>query len=175
MLASFCGYECVLFLQGSPVEHPFLCVSGLIFSLLLTALLVSRMDVVESYTLETFEKRWIQNRKKQKGLAYHDRPGCYVILGYRFRRLLPFHFGYRSAYAGQSMHVYRRVHNHLNRKGNGDVYADVRDGLRIEIEIYPCSPAELNRLERKLIRKYHAEDYYNRTAGGGTKRGIFRS
>ena len=72
------------------------------------------------------------------------------------------------------MEVYRRVHNHLSRKGNGDVYADAREGKYIEIEIYPCAPAKLNDLERKLIRKYHAESYYNRTSGGGMKRGLFR-
>lgn len=134
---------------------------------------LSRFDLCERYTMKQFEANWIKDRAKQKGFHYHDKPGCYVILIYRFHNLLPFAAGRTGVYVGQSLEVYRRIHSHLNRKGNGDVYADARQGRYIEIEVYPCRPQKLNAMERKLIRKYHAESSYNRTSGGGTKRGLF--
>ncbi|MBO7703937.1 MAG: GIY-YIG nuclease family protein [Solobacterium sp.] len=159
---------CSSMLRKEPVPYPWVWIIGLIAALLYTSLKLSGMNVSERYTMKEFESRWIEDRAKQKGLLYRDKPGCYVILIYGPLSLKP-----SGVYAGQSLEVYRRVHNHLNRKGNGDVYADARDGKRIVIEVYPCPPSGLNDLERKLIRKYHAEAYYNRTAGGGAKRSFF--
>ena len=174
LLVLFCGFKCAEIFQGRSVPLSGVWIFGLALSLFLLILSVSGMDLCESYTAERFEEMWIKDRKKEKGLFYRDKPGCYAILIYRFGRILPFQAGYENVYVGQSLEVYRRVHNHLNRKGNGDVYADLRDGKHIEIEIYPCKEKELNDLERRLIRKYHAMSSYNRTAGGGTKRGLFR-
>ena len=163
---------CFRMTAHASVTMPAVWILGLILSLIYFIWIISRWNLCEHYTMKRFEDSWIQDRSRQKGLYYHDRPGCYVILSYRFPHILPFTFTFSNVYVGQSMEVYRRVHSHLNRKGNGDVYADVRDGKHIEIEIYPCRPSHLNDLERKLIRKYHAEEYYNRTAGGAKKRGF---
>jgi hypothetical protein len=152
---------------------PALAVIAGIVLLAVIVMALGRWNACERYTQKQFEAGWITDRAKGKGLCYRDRPGCYVILAYRFRPVLPFAMGYDSVYAGQSMTVYHRVHSHLNRKGNGDIYADRREGKWIEIEVYPCTPRQLNDLERKLIRRYHAENSYNRTAGGGMKRGFF--
>ena len=153
--------------------YSYVWIIGTILLLLLILNKVSHANFRESYTYKTFENKWIQNRNKEKGLKYRDKTGCYVIFIYRFPKLLPGNIGYKNVYVGQSLEVYKRVHNHLNRKGNGDVYADVRDGKSIYIDIYPCTPKKLNELEKKLIRKYKAEKYYNRTSGGATKRGFF--
>lgn len=168
-----CIFMCVRMAQGMPVSNPALWIGGLILFLIWIILRLSRMHLCERYSMRQFEGKWIEDRKTKKGLMYRDKPGCYAILIYRFPHLLPFTAGYSNVYVGQSLEVYHRVHNHLNRKGNGDVYADVRDGRHIEIEIYPCRKDKLNDLEIELIRKYDAEEYYNRTAGGGTKRGRF--
>ena len=166
--------HCIQMLEQRPVANPVLWVAGLILSLTYAVWKLSRLDLCERYTLKQFEANWIRDRQKQKGFHYCDKPGCYAILIYRFPHVLPGAAGYTNVYVGQSLEVYKRIHNHLNRKGNGDVYADVRDGKHIEIEVYPCKAARLNSLEKKLIRRYHAESYYNRTAGGGAKRGFLR-
>lgn len=166
-------FMCVKMAGHGAVRLPGVWIAGLLVFLLYLLLALSRMSRSERYTMKEFERKWIIDRAHQKGFLYHDKPGCYVIRIYRHKPLLPVAAGYMSVYVGQSMEVYRRVHNHLNRKGNGDVYADARDGSYIEIDIYPCSPAKLNKMEISLIRRYHAEDYYNRTAGGGTKRSRF--
>ncbi|MBR2677260.1 MAG: GIY-YIG nuclease family protein [Solobacterium sp.] len=165
---------CFQMTAHAPVTMPAVWILGLILSLLYLIWVISRWNLCERYTMKRFEACWIQDRSRQKGLYYHDRPGCYVILSYRLPHILPFTFTFSDVYVGQSMEVYRRVHSHLNRKGNGDVYADVRDGKHIEIEIYPCKPSRLNDLEKTLIRKYHAEEYYNRTVGGAKKRGFLK-
>jgi hypothetical protein len=156
--------------QGEAVEYLWLWIGGLILLLLTVLHDLSAVRPAAHYTAAEFERKWITDRNKEAGLAYRDGPGCYVILIYKHRRILPFDFGYESVYAGQSMTVLHRVHGHLNRKGNGDVYADLREGKWVEIDIYRCPPVKLNDLERKLIRRYHAEQYYNRTSGGGMKR-----
>ena len=176
MLGMFvvCSFQCAKRIDRQPVETPVLWIAGLILSLAYMVWKLSRFDLCERYTLKQFEANWIKDRSRQKGFHYHDKPGCYAILIYRFPHVLPFAAGYSNVYVGQSLEVYQRIHNHLNRKGNGDVYADVRDGRHIEIEVYPCKPSRLNAMEKKLIRRYHAEAYYNRTAGGGTRRGILK-
>lgn len=146
---------------------------GIVLLLVLLVKKISGSLFFEEYTVKKFEKHWIADRKKEKGLKYQDRPGCYVILIYRHPRLLPFALGYEEVYVGQSTNVYSRVHNHINRKGNGDVYADIKEGKSVIIDIYPCKARQLNTIEKKLIRKYHADRYYNRTAGGGKKRNLF--
>ncbi len=166
----FCTGMCIRMIGHAPVRYPVVWVIGLIVFLVFLVIRLSRMNACERYTMERFERQWIEDRKTRKGLMYRDKPGCYAILIYRFPKILPFTAGYSNVYVGQSLDVYHRVHNHLNRKGNGDVYADVRDGKHIELEIYPCRKEKLNELEIRLIRRYDAEAYYNRTAGGGTHR-----
>ena len=174
MLFLLAGMACVLvccrMVSGKPVEYPQIWIAGLILFLLWIVIQLSRMNACERYTMKKFEDRWIIDRNAKKGLMYQDKPGCYVILIYRHPRFLPITAGYTNVYVGQSLGVYHRIHNHLNRKGNGDVYADARDGKHIEIEVYPCRKEQMNDLEIRLIRKYDAEEYYNRTAGGGTRR-----
>ena len=173
ILSGFAGlsvFMCIRMINGLPTAVPWLWLCGLIGLLCVLIIKISQASACERYTMKRFEQQWIVDRRRKKGLIYRDRPGCYVILIYRLPRVLPFTAGYSNVYVGQSLGVYHRVHNHLNRKGNGDVYADVRDGKQIEIEVYPCRKEQLNDLEIRLIKKYDAEDYYNRTAGGGTRR-----
>ena len=168
-----CLFMCGRMINGDPVRMPGLWIGGLIVLLAWAVFRLSRMHLCERYSMKRFENLWIEDRKTKKGLIYRDKPGCYVILIYRFPPVLPGSAGYSNVYVGQSLEVYHRVHNHLNRKGNGDVYADVRDGKHIEIEVYPCRKDKLNEMEIQLIRKYDAEEYYNRTAGGAAKRRRF--
>ena len=122
---------------------------------------------------EDFLEQWIieehRDERTCSGYRYCDRPGCYVMEIYSGR--LAYTLGKRSeAYVGQSLHVCHRVHGHLSGKGNGDVYADARDGCVITIRFYPVGKKRLNDLEKKLIARYHATESYNRTVGGGKKR-----
>lgn len=124
-------------------------------------------------TSEEYLEQWIIEEHRDprtcSGYRYCDRPGCYVVEIYSGR--LTYSLGKRSeAYVGQSLHVCHRVHSHLSGKGNGDVYADARDGCVITIRFYPVRKKRLNDLERKLIARYHATESYNRTVGGGKKR-----
>lgn len=98
-----------------------------------------------------------------------DGSGCYVILTdpwYENGRLQ----GWAGVYVGQSVHMLRRVRNHLTGHGNGDVYADVREGRDVQVMLNPCPAERMNDLEKTLIRAYHATDSYNRTRGGGIRR-----
>ncbi len=166
-------FMCAAMVMRLPVRAPLGWVIGLIVFLLYGVYVIARIPRCQTFSAERFEALWRSDPAKRKGFFYRDHPGCYVILIYRHKPVLPFSFGYENVYAGQSLEVYRRVHNHLNRKGNGDVYADRREGKYIEIEIYPCRKEQLNELEIALIRRYRAESYYNRTAGGGKKRKRF--
>lgn len=95
-----------------------------------------------------------------------DQPGCYVIV----TSPSPDGKAYENVYVGQSLHVCSRVRNHLTGHGNGDVYADVRNGKPVFVKIVPCSAQQMNDLERDLIRAFNATSSYNSTAGGSRRR-----
>lgn len=75
-----------------------------------------------------------------------------------------------EVYVGQSLHICNRVRNHLNGKGNGDVYADVREGKPVFVHLERCEEAQMNDLERRLIDAFHATESYNSTRGGAQRR-----
>lgn len=77
---------------------------------------------------------------------------------------------YENVYVGQSLHVCSRVRNHLTGHGNGDVYADVRNGKPVFVKIVPCPAQQMNALEKKLIKAFNATSSYNNTAGGSRRR-----
>lgn len=121
-----------------------------------------------------FEKDWIaarrRGRKGMSGYKYEDGPGCYVILIFDHPVEDGNWTGYDDIYIGQSVNVCQRVHNHFNGKGNGDVYADVRNGKYAYVQFRRCEKSEMNNLEKSLIRAFGATDSYNKTRGGATKR-----
>ena len=121
-------------------------------------------------TAEEFEKdRLIKGFTGNYGSRYSDTSGCYIILIFD-RPVTDGDFErYRNGYIGQSINVISRVHNHLNGKGNGDVYADIKYGKYVYVKIITCPISELNSLEVKLIRAFDRNRLYNRSKGGGAK------
>ena len=100
------------------------------------------------------------------GYKTMDQPGCYVIV----TSPSPDGMAYENVYVGQSLHVCSRVRNHLTGHGNGDVYADVRNGKPVFVKIVPCAAQQMNALERNLIKAFNATSSYNSTAGGSKRR-----
>ena len=121
-----------------------------------------------------FEKDWIavggRGRKEMSGYKYEDGAGCYVILIFDHPVEDGNWTGYENVYIGQSVNVCQRVHNHFNGKGNGDVYADIRNGKYVYVQFKRCEKAEMNNLEKSLIQAFDATDSYNKTRGGATQR-----
>ena len=100
----------------------------------------------------TFLKNWKTTKSGNKvtgGYKTMDQPGCYVIV----TSPLPDGTAFENVYVGQSLHVCSRVRNHLTGHGNGDVYADVRNGKPVFVKIAPCSPQQMNALEKSLIKR----------------------
>lgn len=119
-----------------------------------------------------FEKNWIaaENGETGSGLKYRDGPGCYVITIFNHPVTDGNYRNYENIYIGQSLNICQRVHNHFNGKGNGDVYADVRNGKSVYVRLLRCDRKQMNDLERKLIKAFNATSSYNSTEGGGTRR-----
>lgn len=116
-----------------------------------------------------FEKNWIiskQGNKAMSGYKCLDVPGCYVILIFDHLVRDNKYSGYQNIYIGQSVNMCKRVHNHFNGKGNGDVYADIKYGKYVYVQFYPCGKNELNKIEKNLIAAFHAKSSYNMTSGG---------
>ncbi len=99
----------------------------------------------------------------------HDGPGVYTILIYEDSKVLSAS-DYAMSYAGQSLKVYHRVHQHLTGKGNGDIYADYRNGRHLLIRIERCEEDQLNDLEIERISQLDSKRRYNITSGGATFR-----
>ena len=117
-----------------------------------------------------FLKDWIIDKSKKLGYRYESKPGVYVILIFE-RKVKRNKFShYRDVYVGQSVKMASRVHNHLIGKGNGDVYADVKYGKYVYVQLNYCNYGDMNSLEKNLIKKYNAMKSYNNTKGGGIER-----
>lgn len=97
--------------------------------------------------------------------------GCYLIL-IADKKSTPSTIlnNYSEIYAGQSVNIAERVHQHFTGHGNGDVYADVKYGKYVFVKLFPCSKEKMNDLECTLIERFNGLDSYNRTAGGAKKR-----
>ena len=133
---------------------------------------VRRRQVMEgeSIAADAFLRNWrVGKRGSGLGYAAIDQSGCYVILTNSVSRGNG-DVSYDAVYVGQSVHVCSRVRQHLTGHGNGDVYADVRDGKDVQIRIVPCTKKQMKDVERELIAAFHATDYYNRTRGGSKRR-----
>ena len=118
---------------------------------------------------KTFLSNWKTTRSGNKvtgGYKTFDQPGCYVIV----TAPSPDWRTYENVYVGQSLHVCSRVRNHLTGHGNGNVYADVRNGKPVYVKIMPCDQRQMNAMEKNLIRAFNATTSYNRTAGGSKRR-----
>lgn len=118
---------------------------------------------------KSFEKGWITERGED-GYKYRDFTGCYIILVFDKPVLNGNYSRFENIYIGQSLNVCRRVHNHFNGKGNGDVYADIRGGKHVYVQLLKCRKKDMNELERRLIKAFGATRSYNSTRGGGRKR-----
>ena len=118
----------------------------------------------EYITAQEFLARWLDSFKD------NDRPGCYVILIFDSKVKDDNFKKYKNAYVGQSVNVFHRVHQHLTGHGNGDVYADLRNGKYLYVQVRICSEESLNDMERTLIGMFDYNKMYNKTRGGGTER-----
>jgi len=125
--------------------------------------LFRKSSLGESFiSAEKFLSEWDERR-------VNDLPGVYTILIYDNKRSLE-SGRYSASYAGQSVKVNARVHNHLLGKGNGDVYADFRGKKVLMIRIEYCDRGMLNDLEKKRIAELNPRTCYNQTIGGGALR-----
>ena len=97
--------------------------------------------------------------------------GCYLIL-ISDKKSTPSTIlnSYTEIYAGQSVNIANRVHQHFTGHGNGDVYADVKYGKYVFVKLFPCPKSDMNDLECRLIESFNGLQSYNRTAGGSKKR-----
>ena len=72
-------------------------------------------------------------------------------------------------YVGQSVSVIKRVYDHFNAKGNGDIYADYKYGDDFVIKMIALENSgydNLNVLEKDTISTYNAYSKgYNKTRG----------
>lgn len=121
----------------------------------------------------SFEKSWITEKSGNKGvsgLKYSDGAGCYVILVFDNPVLNGNYSRFENIYIGQSVNVCRRVHSHFNGNGNGDIYADIKYGKYVYVQLLMCRKKDMNELERKLIEAFGATASYNVTKGGGIRR-----
>ena len=110
------------------------------------------------FTSFEFIQMYSDLKKNNIKLDEVDGSGCYVLLNKSKNK----------NYVGQSVNVLRRINNHLNGKGNGDVYADLKYGDMFKIIIVKCNVDELNVIEKNLISEYDAfSKGYNRNEGVG--------
>lgn len=97
---------------------------------------------------------------REKGLLKEQNgPGAYVLTNMSTGR----------SYVGQSVRIVDRVNAHLTGSGNGDVYADLKNGDRFSIRLislYDTHYKDLNSLEKFLIGVHDSyRNGYNRTRG----------
>lgn len=100
-------------------------------------------------------------RMRTSAANFGDFVGVYVL----------FNEWRNKAYVGQSKKVIQRVKQHLSGRGNGDAYADMKNGDSFKIFLYPLKDSgyyDIDEFEKSLILLFHANTTgYNRTQGNG--------
>jgi hypothetical protein len=120
-------------------------------------------------TYKDFEKNWITAKYGKQGISgykYMDTPGCYIILIFDNPVIDDNFSNYINIYIGQSVNVFKRVHNHFNGKGNGDIYADIKYGKAAYVQFATCDKSQMNQVEKRLIQAFNSTSSYNKTRGG---------
>ena len=98
-----------------------------------------------------------------------DGPGCYAIVadpavgddG---------EVTFSDIYVGQSVHVCKRLREHLLGHGNARVAEDLGEGRNVHVCVMRCDEPELDDLEVALIRAFDATSYANELPGGSQGR-----
>lgn len=107
---------------------------------------------------DTYDPKTFLEMRKSKLLG-DDFQGIYILRNESKKKY----------YVGQSVHVLARVNQHFTGHGNGDVYADYRNGARFSIRTLRLKGSgfkTLNSLERYAIAAYRAYTKgYNKTRG----------
>lgn len=82
-------------------------------------------------------------------------------------------FSKKVVYVGQSIHVKKRINQHLTGKGSPTIYKN-KNKNKFEIKLIKLSHtgySNLDSLEKRLISKYNTyEKGYNKTSGNGNHR-----
>lgn len=95
---------------------------------------------------------------KYYDLRRYDSPGVYIF----------FNLTKNINYVGKSKNVLRRVNEHLNARGNGDLYADYKYGDNFLIRVIRCNINELDYYENFYTRVYRSlTNGYNKTRAAG--------
>lgn len=119
---------------------------------------LNKLNNREEFTPDEFIKMYKNLINNKITINSIDQSGCYVFLN-KTKNL---------NYVGQSKNVLKRINQHLNAKGNGDVYADLKYGDEFNIFIVKCPENELNVTEKILIEEFNAYTKgYNKNAGIG--------
>ena len=127
---------------------------------------ISSTNFLNHWATQTNGSQILDGYKKRYATS-----GCYLIL-IADKKSTPSTIlnNYSEIYAGQSVNIAERVHQHFTGHGNGDVYADVKYGKCVFVKLFPCPKEKMNDLECTLIERFNGLDSYNRTAGGAKKR-----
>ncbi len=141
-----------------------------IFLIIFFALIICRkhsikkkISALADNTLEMSVSEFLNMRNQKIGKKLiskqYDFTGVYII----FNRSKNMH------YVGQSVSVIKRVYDHFNAKGNGDIYADYKYGDDFVIKMIALENSgydNLNVLEKDTISTYNAYSKgYNKTRG----------
>lgn len=97
----------------------------------------------------------------------HDYSGVYL---WRNKKNI---FSKKVVYVGQSIHVKKRINQHLTGKGSPTIYK-YKNKNNFEIKLIKLSHtgySNLDSLEKRLITKYNTfKKGYNKTSGNGKRR-----
>lgn len=140
-------------------------IADVIYEFVKKHIINKKIDQLANNALEVTPQDFfnIRNAKVGKNRAYissdRDFVGVYIIYNNTKAKY----------YVGQSKNVLKRVNNHFNGHGNGDVYADYKYGDNFTIKMIQLKGSgftSLNELERHTIERYNAfAKGYNKTRG----------
>ena len=119
---------------------------------------LNKLNNREEFTPLEFVDMYKNLKNNKIKISNIDQSGCYVFLN-QTKNIY---------YVGQSKNVLKRINQHLNAKGNGDVYADLKYGDKFIIFIVKCPEYELNITEKILIKEFNSySNGYNKNSGIG--------
>lgn len=124
----------------------------------------ARQSVLENATtkITVAELRKANEKSEDTGIGpISDMPGCFVIATYKKMDFDKDLTDYTGIFVGRAENAAEGVETAISKKGNPDVYADVKFKQNVHVYVYNCLPERMDERYESLLQTFAGDESYN--------------
>ena len=124
----------------------------------------ARQSVLENATtkITVAELRKANEKSGEAGIGpISDMPGCFVIATYKKMDFDKDLTDYTGIFVGRAENAAEGVEAAMSKKGNPDVYADVKFKQNVHVYVYNCLPDRMDERYEGLLQTFAGDESYN--------------